>query len=223
MLWRLAMEMISRLRKVKCFNDRPDQQLDCFDENPDLDDVMSDDDFTEEVQMQSKKSKGHYLSPYLPTFRQGDNWSQELETSLSHKVARRRFGCILCGNKFIAIFVEHLSGSQTMIVSVSSLNGIWMVVSCCTILPKNFQKYIHFCILLPKWDRTTTYIWQQSWACFYTWIDSNWHTEEQSKSITFPKFPGESSYIENILADNNDEMEGPDKIWYWCIIYSAFM
>ena len=65
--------MISRLRKVKCFNDRPDQQLDCFDENPDLDDVMSDDDFTEEVQMQSKKSKGHYLSPYLPTFRQGDN------------------------------------------------------------------------------------------------------------------------------------------------------
>ena len=43
-----------------------------LDNNPDMDDMMSDDDFTEEVEMQSTKSKGHYLSPYLPTFGQGD-------------------------------------------------------------------------------------------------------------------------------------------------------
>ena len=47
-------------------------------------------------------------------------------------------------------------------------------------------------------------------AC-YTLIDSIWHTMKQDKSITFTKFPG-ASYDYNILAENNDEMEGPDKI-----------
>ena len=41
-------------------------------------------------------------------------------------------------------------------------------------------------------------------------------------SITFPKFSG-ASYDDNILADNNDEMERSDAIWYWCIIYYALM
>ena len=47
-------------------------------------------------------------------------------------------------------------------------------------------------------------------AC-YTLIDSNWHTMQQDKSITFPKFPG-APYDDNICADNNYEMEGSDKI-----------
>ena len=54
------MERISRSKEVKCFYDGHDQQLDCFDDNPDLDDVMIDDDFPEEVEMQSSKSKGHF-------------------------------------------------------------------------------------------------------------------------------------------------------------------
>ena len=37
-------------------------------------------------------------------------------------------------------FVEHLSGSQTMTVSVSSLNGSWLEVSCHEILPMHSQK-----------------------------------------------------------------------------------
>ena len=45
---------------------------------------------------------------------------------------------------------------------------------------------------------------------------------QEDKSITFPKFPG-ASYGDNIFADNNDEMEGSDKIWYWCVIYYALM
>ena len=64
MLQRLAMERIRRSKKVKCFYDGHDQQLDCFDDNPDLDDVMIDDDFPEEVEMQSSKSKGHFHHTY---------------------------------------------------------------------------------------------------------------------------------------------------------------
>ena len=64
MLQRLAKETISRSNKGKCFYDGHDQQLDCFDDNPDLNDVMIDDDFTEEVEMQSTKSKGQYHLTY---------------------------------------------------------------------------------------------------------------------------------------------------------------
>ena len=46
------MERISRSKKVKCIHDGHDQQLDCIDDNPDLHNVMIDDDFTEEVEMQ---------------------------------------------------------------------------------------------------------------------------------------------------------------------------
>ena len=58
------MERISRSKKVKCIHDGHDQQLDCIDDNPDLDNVMIDDDFTEEVEMQWTKSKGHYHHTY---------------------------------------------------------------------------------------------------------------------------------------------------------------
>ena len=51
MLQRLAMERISRSKKVKSIYDGHDQQLDCFDDNPDLDNTIIDDDFTEEVEM----------------------------------------------------------------------------------------------------------------------------------------------------------------------------
>ena len=64
MLRRLAMERISRSNKGKCCYDGHDQQLDCFDKNSDLDDVMIDDDFTEEVEMQSTKVKGYYYLTY---------------------------------------------------------------------------------------------------------------------------------------------------------------
>ena len=42
---------------------------------------------------------------------------------------------------------------------------------------------------------------------------------EQDKSIAFPKFPGASSYIEIIPADNNNEMKGPDKIWFIDVLF----
>ena len=64
MLQRLGMERISLSKEVKFFYDGHDQQLDCFDDNPDLDDVMIDDDFTEEVEMQSTKVKGYYYLTY---------------------------------------------------------------------------------------------------------------------------------------------------------------
>ena len=133
MLRRLAMERISRSNKGKCCYDGHDQQLDCFDKNSDLDDVMIDDDFTEEVEMQSTKSKGHYhlTNPHL------DRVISDFKSRRPLSVIRLQkgeYGCILCGNKFIPVFVEYLSGSQTMTVSVSFLNGSGLEVSCCSIL-----------------------------------------------------------------------------------------
>jgi hypothetical protein len=61
---KIGNQRISGSNKGKCFYDGHYQQLDCFDDNPDLDDVMIDDDFTEEVEMQSTKSKGHYHLTY---------------------------------------------------------------------------------------------------------------------------------------------------------------
>ena len=43
----------------------------------------------------------------------------------------------------------------------------------------------------------------------YAFIDPNCHTMQQDTRIAFPKFPG-VSYIENILAVSNDDMEGSD-------------
>ena len=134
MLQRLAKETISRSNKGKCFYDGHDQQLDCFDDNPDLDDVMIDGDFTEEVKMQSTKSKGHYHLTYPHLDRVISDFKNRRPLSVI-RLQEGAYGCILYGNKFIPIFVEHLNGSQTMTVFVSSLNGSWLVVSCCAILP----------------------------------------------------------------------------------------
>jgi hypothetical protein len=64
MLQRLTMGRITRSKKVKCIYDGQDQHLYCFDDKPDMDYVMSDDDFTEEVEMQSAKIIGHYHHTY---------------------------------------------------------------------------------------------------------------------------------------------------------------
>jgi hypothetical protein len=93
-------------------------------------------------------------------------------------------------------FVEYPSGLQTMTVSVSSLNGSWLVVSCCTIYITNaFLKDIRtFCILLQKLNESGLSLISDNNdepAC-YKLIDSNWHTMQQEKRIAFPKLPGTS-------------------------------
>ena len=103
MLQRLAMERISRSNKGKCFYDGHDQQLDCFDDNPDLDDVMIDGDFTEEVKMQSTKSKGHYHLTYPHLDRVISDFKNRRLLSVI-RVQEGEYGCILCGNKCIPIF-----------------------------------------------------------------------------------------------------------------------
>jgi hypothetical protein len=75
------------------------------------------------------------------------------------------------------------------------------------------KNVIIFCSLLPKLDEGGIPLISDNNdepAC-YILIDSNWHTRQQDKCITFPKFP-EVSCNENILADNNYEMYGSDKI-----------
>jgi hypothetical protein len=76
-----------------------------------------------------------------------------------------------------------------------------------------FKGYKHFLHPVPKLNESGLPLISgnnDEPAC-YTLIDSNWHTMQQDKSITFPKFP-EASYDDNILADNNDETEGSEKI-----------
>ena len=134
------------------------------------------------------------------------------------------YGCILCGNKFISVFC----GTQW----ITNNDSICVFFACKLASRKLLHNITNASledksiswILLPKINEPGLPIISDNNkepAC-HTLIDSNWHTMQQDKSITSTKFPG-ASYDYNILAENNDELEGPDKIWYWCIIYYTLM
>ena len=129
---------------MRCFYDGHDQQPDCFDNNSDLDDVRIDDDFTEEVEMQSTKSKGHYHLTY-PHLDRGLVISRKGDLSQSKGCRKENWDAYSVAIKLSPFFMEHLSGSQTMTVSVSFLNGAVVQYYKCT-----FEGHKHFLHLAPK-------------------------------------------------------------------------
>ena len=64
MLQRLAMVRISKSKKGKSIDDGHVQQQECLDDNPDMDDGISDDYVTVKVDMQSTKILCHYHLTY---------------------------------------------------------------------------------------------------------------------------------------------------------------
>jgi hypothetical protein len=106
----LAIKRISRSKKVKCIYDGHDQQLDCFDDNSDLDNVIIEDNSAEEAEMQSTKSKVHYCHAYQYFHRVTSDFKNRRLLSVI-RLQEGEYGCILCGKKCIPflwnISVDH--------------------------------------------------------------------------------------------------------------------
>ena len=200
MLQRLAMEKISSSKKRKYIYDWHDQQLDSFDDNPDLDNVIFDDDLTEEVEMQSTKSKGHYHLTYPHLDRVISDFKNRRPLSVI-RLQEGEYGCILRGNKFIPIFCgtsQWITNNESFRVFFEwKLAGSELLHNITNASVKNMSI---FWILLPKLNESGLWLISDTndEASCSTLIDCNWYTMQQDKSIVFAKFPG-ASYIETLL------------------------